>query len=101
MRDDAGQIGAFSPVPVDGKSALREVYEAFFQESENATFTPIHPHFRSSGSTGVSWGHFVLSLQLKGGPMQIPAGCFTITFTQVGRQWLVCASHFSWLLQEM
>ncbi|MCS6924585.1 MAG: nuclear transport factor 2 family protein [Candidatus Binatia bacterium] len=101
VHDDVVQIGAFSPVPVDGKSALREVYEAFFHESESATFTPINPHFRLNGSTGVSWGHFALALQLKGGPVQIPAGCFTIIFTQVGTQWLVCASHFSWLPQGM
>lgn len=100
VHDNVVQTGAFSPTPVDGKAALREVYHAFFNESANATFTPINPHFRVSGSSGVSWGHFALSMQLKGGPMQIPAGCFTITFTKVGGQWLVFASHFSWLPQE-
>ncbi|MEW6300193.1 MAG: nuclear transport factor 2 family protein [Thermodesulfobacteriota bacterium] len=100
VHDAVVQTGAFSPTAVDGKAAFREVYHAFFEECERATFTPINPHFRAGGTTGLSWGHFALSMKLKGGPMQIPAGCYTITFTKANGRWLVFAAHFSWLPQE-
>jgi ketosteroid isomerase-like protein len=91
------QTGAFSPTAVDGKVAFKKVYQSFFSDYDNVTFTPINPHFRVNTSTGVSWGHFALSVKPKGAPMQIPVGCYTLTFTKTDQEWLVVAAHFSWL----
>lgn len=97
--DGVVQTGAFSPTAVDGKAALRDVYQSFFNDYETGTFTPLNPHFRISGSTGISWGHFALSVKPKGAPMQIPVGSYTITFAKTDETWLVIAAHFSWLPQ--
>lgn len=86
--------GAFSPTAVDGTVALKKVYESFFRDYDTVTFTPINPHFRINNSTGISWGHFALSIKPQGAPLQIPVGCYTLTLTETDREWLVVAAHF-------
>jgi hypothetical protein len=99
VHDQVVQAGALSPVPLEGKTALREHYRKFFMNYENSSFTPINPHFCVSGSTGTSWGHFALTLKPEGAAMTIPVGCYTMTFTKDEGKWLVIAAHFSWLPQ--
>jgi ketosteroid isomerase-like protein len=87
----------FSPFPVDGKAALRQVHQTTLANSESASATHINPQFRVIGTTGVVWAHTALVLKPKDGPMTAVFARSTFTFAKSDGRWLMVASHISQL----
>ncbi len=87
----------FSPFPIDGKAALRQLAEANFANAESVSFVPINPQCRVIGSTGIVWGHTALSIKPKDGPLTTTFARFTFVFVKAEGKWLEAAVHVSQL----
>ena len=85
----------FSPFPVDGKAALRQIAEANFANAESFSLTPINPQCRVIGDTGIVWGHIAVALKPKDGPQRAMFNRFTFVFAKVDGQWREVAVHGS------
>jgi uncharacterized protein (TIGR02246 family) len=93
--DNVVSFQLFSPFPVDGKAALRQVHQTTLANSESASVTHINPQFRVIGATGVVWAHSALVLKPKDGPMTTVFARTTFTFAKSDGRWLMVASHIS------
>jgi hypothetical protein len=84
---------------VDGKVAAWQFAEANLANphTESTSFTPLNPQYRVIGSTGIVWGHTVLSLKPKDGPLTTTFIRFTFVFVKTEEQWLEACGHFSQL----
>ena len=85
----------FSPFPVDGKAAVRQLAEANFANVESGSLMPINPQCRVIGTTGLAWGHAALSLKPKDGPLRTVFIRYTWTFAKTDGQWREVAVHGS------
>jgi uncharacterized protein (TIGR02246 family) len=98
LAHDQGVVfGAASPFPVDGKAAQRQVFQSAVNSRESQNFTPINPQFRVVGTTGIAWGHSVLTIKPKGGPLETHYVRYTLIYTKSDGKWLRVASHTSWM----
>ena len=84
-----------SPFPADGKEAYQQTLQAFFDNLESATVTPINPQFRVIGPTGLAWGHAQFAVKPKGGLVATSYARYLFSFTRAGGQWLVTSLHVS------
>lgn len=86
---------ADSPFPTEGKAAWRQGVQAFFDNHSSATFTPMNPHFRVNGDSGLAWGYYVFVIKPKDGPLHSTYGRATVTGTRVEGKWLLETMHLS------
>jgi uncharacterized protein (TIGR02246 family) len=84
-----------SPFPADGREAYRQALRAFFENLESATVTPVNPHFRVLGASGLAWGHAQFAVKPRGGVMATSYGRYLFSFTRAGGEWLVTSLHVS------
>lgn len=84
-----------SPFPIAGKAAAHQAYQTGFAHYEQTTFTPINPHFRVLGDTGIVWGHAAITLKPKDGPVSTVYTRQTWTFIKVGERWMGACAHVS------
>jgi ketosteroid isomerase-like protein len=90
----------FPPFMVEGKTAVRQLFETLWANTENLTVTPLKTQFRVIGATGLVWGQFQTAFKPKGGPLQTTAGRFTITYVKSDGKWLMVSRHVSLLPAE-
>jgi len=95
--DQAVVFGAASPFPVDGKAAQRQTFQSAVNNRESTTFTPVNPQFRVIGDTGIAWGHAVITLKPKGGPLETQYVRYTLVYVKTDGKWLRAAGHVSWM----
>jgi ketosteroid isomerase-like protein len=95
--DSVVSFQPFSPFPVEGKAALRQVHQTTLANSESVSVTHINPQFRVIGATGVVWAHTAHVRKPKDGPMTTVFGRSTFTFAKSDGRWLMVASHGSGL----
>jgi ketosteroid isomerase-like protein len=88
-------FGALTPFPVDGKDALRQLFQTMFATYESILLSPINPHFYVIGPTGIAWGNASLVVKPPGGPMTTLFARYTWTFVHSEGQWLILAAHLS------
>ena len=93
--DNVVSFQPFSPFPVDGQVALRQVHQTTLANSESASATHINPQFRVIGTTGVVWAHSALVFKPKDGPLTTVFARSTFTFAQSDGRGLMVASHIS------
>jgi ketosteroid isomerase-like protein len=93
--DGIMRFSPFSPLPEDGAAALHQEFHGFFTMHEHLSLTPINPHYRVFGNTGVAWGHFAVMLKPKDGPARGELLCYTDTLTKAHGQWRFVAIHVS------
>jgi ketosteroid isomerase-like protein len=65
VHEQAVGFYAFSPFAVEGKTALRENFEALLSAMENLTITPLNFQYCVVGDTGYTWGHVVVAFKPK------------------------------------
>jgi ketosteroid isomerase-like protein len=72
VEDGIVLFGLFSPFPVKGKDAYRQVVQEYFAMYERATFAPVNPQLRIAGTTGIAWGYYEFATKLKDGESNTP-----------------------------
>src|SRR5262245_57135978 len=82
-----------APFAVEGKTALRQAFEALFANSESITVTLINPQYRVVGTTGVVWTHTASAVKPKDGPLRTRFSRLTLTYTKSEGKWLIVAAH--------
>ena len=82
-----------SPIPVVGKAARRQAYQARFAAPESVTVTPKNPQFRVIDNTGLVWGEYTITTTPKDKPPTTVAVRFTRTYVKSGGQWLLVLYH--------
>jgi ketosteroid isomerase-like protein len=84
-----------APLPIEGKAAARQVYQAFFANTESTTVVLRQPQYRVTDTTGVAWGYAALTVKPKEGPLETRVVRYTETFIKQDGQWLRVAVHHS------
>ena len=93
--DNVVLFGILSPFSVKGKTAITEMLERFFADSERVIFTPINPEFRIIGASALAWGHFTNTEVPAVGPREVIHGRYTFTYTKRDGKWFLIGLHFS------
>jgi len=84
-----------SPIPVDGKTARRQAYQALYEATEHVTVTPQNPHFRVIDNTGIVWGEYSIVAKPKDKPETTTAARFSRTYVRSGEKWFLLLYHVS------
>jgi len=84
-----------SPFATDGKAAIQQTLQTFFDSRANVNATQFNKQFRIIGTTGLAWGYYGLVAELKDGPIETSFGRYTFTFTKVDGKWLIVSLHTS------
>lgn len=95
MHEDVTHFVPTSPFPAVGKTAVRQVYQALFANSETLTLTRINPQFCVIGTTGVSWGFMAATVKPKDGSLTTVFNRYMWTFTKLDGKWVGVAVHLS------
>jgi ketosteroid isomerase-like protein len=90
-------FGIFSPFPIEGKEGLRQAVQEYFNDYEQAVFSPINPEYRVIGPVGIAWGNFRIATKQKNGPSEYSDGRYMFTYTQSDRKWILISMHYSLL----
>jgi ketosteroid isomerase-like protein len=90
----------FPPFIVEGKAAVRQMFEALWANTERLLVRQINPQYRVIGSTGLAWGRYVTEFKLKNAPLQKTTGRFTATYVKTEGKWLLVSRHVSLLPAE-
>jgi ketosteroid isomerase-like protein len=86
-----------SPFALDGKVALRQLFERQFANFESALVTPINLQYRVMGMSGVAWGHVTIAIKPKDGPLRTIFARLSWTLTKENNKWLTVSMHQSLL----
>jgi ketosteroid isomerase-like protein len=86
-----------SPFALDGKVALRQLFEVQFMNFESALVTPINLQYRVIGMSGVAWGYVAIAIKPKDGPLRTIFARISWTWTKVDNTWLTVSMHQSLL----
>lgn len=84
-----------SPIPVDGKTARRQDYQALYETTERVTVTPKDPHFRVIDNTGIVWGEYSIVAKPKDKPETTTVARFSRTYVRSGGKWFLLLYHVS------
>lgn len=95
VHEQAVGFYAFSPFPVEGKAALRQNFQGLLSTTESLTITPLNFQYRVVGDTGYTWGHVVIAVKPKDGPLRITWVRELMTYTKVGGKWQMVTVHVS------
>ena len=95
VHEQAVGFYAFSPFAVEGKTALRENFQALLSTMETLTITPLNFQYRVVGDTGYTWGHVVVAFKPKDGPLRVSWAREIMTYAKVGEKWQMVAVHVS------
>jgi ketosteroid isomerase-like protein len=95
VHEQAVGFYAFSPFPVEGKTALRQNFQSLLRTTESLTITPLNFQYRVSGDTGYTWGHVVIAFKPKDGPLRISWARELMTYAKVGGKWQMVTVHVS------
>ena len=87
--------GLYSPFPIEGKSAFRQVVQEYFDEHESAELEIVYPRYQITDSTGVAWGNYRLTTKLKEGPVSTIPGQYMLTYARQAEEWLIISMHFA------
>jgi ketosteroid isomerase-like protein len=90
----------FLPFMVEGKAAVRQMFEALWANTESLNVRQINPQYRVIGSTGLVWGQYVTEFKPKKAPLQRTTGRFTATYVKTDGKWLLVSRHVSLLPTE-
>ena len=90
----------FPPFMVEGKAAVRQMFEALWANTESLMVRQINTQYRVIGSTGLVWGQYVTEFKLKNAPLQKTMGRFTATYVKIDGKWLMVSRHVSLLPTE-
>ena len=97
--EDVVVYGLYSPFPIEGKNAYRQAVKEYFDEHERAVLEIVYPKYRITGQTGVAWGNYQLTTQLKGESVTAIPGQYMLTYAYIGEAWVVISMHFAPLPQ--
>ena len=86
-----------SPFALDGKAALKRLFQGQFTNFESVIVTPINLQYRVMGMSGVAWGHVAIALKPKGGPLRIIYSRISWALTKEDNKWLIVSIHQSLL----
>jgi ketosteroid isomerase-like protein len=98
VHEDIVLFGVFSPFPIVGKEAFQQTVQEYFDQHDEAIFVPTKSEFRVIGSTGVTWGNYMMSIRPKGGSSVMSRGRYIFTYTQTDGAWKLLTMHISPLL---
>ncbi len=98
--DQVVDFPPFPPFMVEGKAAVRRMFEALWANTESLTVRQINPQYRVIGSTGLVWGQYVTEFKPKDAPLQRTTGRFTATYVKTDGKWLMVSRHVSLLPTE-
>ena len=93
--DNVVLFGILSPFAAKGKTAITDMLERFFADSERVIFTPINPEFRIIGASALAWGHFTNTEVPAVGPREVIHGRYTFTYAKRDGKWVLVGLHFS------
>jgi len=100
MHENVVFLGVLTPVPVEGKAALRAFTHNFFAAYTITRFTPLDPHVQVTESIGLVWGSILMEVQSK----RIERKTFYLrdscTFGNFANAWQLLIMHTSWMPQE-
>jgi len=95
VHEQAVSFYAISPFPVERKAALRQNFQGLLSTIESLTITPLNFQYRVVGDTGYTWGHVVIALKPKDGPLRISWARELMTYAKVGGKWQMLTVHVS------
>ncbi len=87
--------GLYSPFPIEGKEAFRQAVQEYFDEHESAVLEIVYPKYRITRATGVAWGNYQLTTQIKGERTSTTPGQYMLTYAQVDGAWMIISMHFA------
>jgi ketosteroid isomerase-like protein len=86
-----------SPFALDGKAALRQLFQGQFTNFESVIVTPINLQYRAMGMSGVAWGHVAIAIKPKDGPLRTIFSRISLALTKEDNKWLIVSIHQSLL----
>ena len=86
-----------SPFALDGKAALKQLYQTQFTNFESSIVTPINLQYRIMGMSGVAWGHVAIAIKPKDGPLRTIFARLSWALTKEDNKWLPVSMHQSLL----
>jgi ketosteroid isomerase-like protein len=95
VHDQAVGFGPVAPFAIESNAQRQQGLGQFFGSLEMLSVTPMDFQFRVFGNTAVGWGYFAMALKPKDGPMIVPFGRMTITYSKMGDKWVAVSSHAS------
>lgn len=95
VHEQAVGFYAFSPFPVEGKTALRQNFQGLLSTTENLAITSLNFQYRVVGDTGYVWGHVMIAFKPKDGPMRVSWARELMTYTKSGGKWRMVTVHVS------
>lgn len=95
IHDDVVYYIPFSKDPIEGKTAVRNMYDDMLSKLESARWEAVEPKFIVNGTTGIVWGSFKHITRSKDQSTDILIGQDTEIFTKVNGQWLKIFEHIA------
>lgn len=93
-------FGTLTPFAIEGKAALMDFMESYFEDQERSKFTPINAEYEVIGNSGLAWGHYTITEYPKVGSRQLIHGRYTFTYTKRDGRWRLLTAHVSPLFVE-
>ena len=82
--------------PIEGKTAVRALYDEVVSQGESVHWELSEPKFLVEGMTGIVWGTFRNTWTYADGKTNVAIGRNTEVFTYSTGQWLKIYEHMSW-----
>jgi ketosteroid isomerase-like protein len=93
-------LGVFAPMHVEGKAALRSLFQNFFETHSYVQLTPLDPRFQVIGPIGLVWGSLVMEVEPKHLERKTFYIRFSCTFGNFADTWQLVSMHTSWMPHE-
>jgi ketosteroid isomerase-like protein len=93
-------LGVLAPVHVEGKAALRSLFQNFFETHSYVQLTPLDPRFQVIGPIGLVWGSLMMEVEPKRLERKTFYIRFSCTFGNFADTWQLVSMHTSWMPQE-
>ena len=101
IHDNVVYCVPYGKSPVEGKPAVRNMYDNMLSELDSAHWESINPKFIVIGTTGIVWGTFKHTTKSKDQSIGIFSGQDTEIFTKTKGKWLKIFEHISHFPEEV
>ena len=86
--------------PIEGKDAVRNLYDNLLSQAENTHWESIKPKFLVNGTTGIVWSPFKHTIKWKNQSISVIKGSDTEIFTKLNGEWVKIFEHMSYFPKQ-